>query len=79
MENAVLVEAEWLHECARSAKRDGVPKFDGGSWLCSRCSMTYSVNAKGCTREQAESMFWRYLANVCFLRRIVVEVAAAEL
>lgn len=75
MQDAVLVEAEWMHECLRTTKRDGIPKFNGCDWVCSRCSMTYGVDHRGCSREQAVSMFWRYLANSAYVRRdIAVEM-----
>lgn len=65
-----FVAEEWMHECKRTTKRDGIPVFDGYQWMCSRCEMCYGVDCKnGATQERAEKSFWSYLANVCFVRR----------
>lgn len=65
----VFVAEEWMHECVRTSKRDGIPTFDGRRWFCSRCESGYYVNVDGCSREAAERMFWSYLANNSFRRR----------
>ena len=63
-----FVAEQWLHDCARSTKRDGKPLFDGKKWYCFRCESGYYVDVNGCYREEAEKMFRMYMANVCFKR-----------
>src|ERR1017187_9614478 len=67
--NDEIVAEQWLHDCVRSTKRDGKPLFDGKKWYCSRCEGGYYVDVRGCSQEEANEMFWMYLAHVCFKRQ----------